>query len=414
MDIIKLVKENEKRLLDYRRHFHKYPELTGQEQETIKFIRQELDKYHVEYVEIENGGILVTIDSDKPGKTLLLRADIDALPIEECQFNEGGIKKPCVSLNKGVAHMCGHDCHAAMLLVALQLLNENKDKFTGKIYGLFERGEESGGNIYYCLKYFKENNIEYDNCFGIHVGSILDYKLGNIIICPGQFYAGMIIFDITIHGKGGHGSRPDLCNNPIDVFVDVVAALREIEIDKNELFSYSVCVADCGSKCNVIADILRFEGSIRFFKEELADYFITEFKSILKEKSEKYGCTFTDVFKINTYPVINDELCCDIGSNAFSKLGFDIDKGQAKMGSESFAYLQMKSDGLFINLITSNQEKGITAQTHNYKFDVDEDVLYKGVCCHIGYALEYLNGDYQTNRKNLNLKELFTKIGVNI
>ena len=84
------------------------------------------------------------------------------------------------------------------------------------------------------------------------------------------------------------------------------------------------------------------------------------------------------------------------------------------MGSESFAYLQMKSDGLYINLITSNVEKGITAQTHNYMFDVDEDVLYKGVCCHIGYALEFLNGNYITNRKQLNLKELFEKIGINI
>lgn len=414
MDIIKLAKESEERLIEYRRHFHMYPELTGKEYETLKFIRQELEKYDVEYVEIENGGILVTIDSNKPGKTVLLRADIDALPIKECQFNEGGFKKPCISLNEGVAHMCGHDCHTAMLLVALQILHQHKEEFTGKIYGFFERGEESGDNIYYCLKYFEENNIEYDNCFGIHVGSIAEHELGCVIVHPKEYYAGMIVFDITVRGKGGHGSRPDLCNNPIDVFSDVVTALREIEIAEDELFSYSVCVVDCGTKCNIIADTLRFEGSIRFFKEELADYFVSEFKKILQEKSEKYGCTFSAHFRINTYPVINDEKCCEIGRKAFDKLGFDLDEGKAKMGSESFAYLQMKSDGLYINLITSNKEKGITAQTHNYKFDVDEDVLYKGVCCHIGYALEFLNGNYITNKKQLNLKELFEKIGINI
>ncbi len=414
MNIIKLAKENEERLIKYRRHFHRYPELTGKEYETLKFIKQELEKYSVEYVEIENGGILVTIDSGKIGKTVLLRADIDALPIEECQFNDSGIKKPCISENKGVAHMCGHDCHTAMLLVALQILNQHKDKFSGKIFGFFERGEESGENIYYCLKYFEENNVEYDNCFGIHVGSIVEQELGNIIVRTGEYYAGMIVFDITIHGKGGHGSRPDLCNNPIDVFVDVVSALRDIEIDKKELFSYSTCVVDCGSKCNIIANTLKFEGSIRFFKEEVADYFVSEFKKILQEKSEKYDCTFTEHFKINTYPVINDELCCEIGRNAFSKLEFNIDEGQPKMGSESFAYLQMKSDGLYVNLITSNAKKGITAQTHNHKFDVDVDVLYQGVCCHIGYALEFLNGNYQTNRKRLNIKALFEKIGINI
>ncbi|MGI6607629.1 MAG: M20 metallopeptidase family protein [Erysipelotrichaceae bacterium] len=236
MDIIKLAKESEERLIEYRRHFHRYPELTGKEFETLKFIRQELEKYDVEYVEIENGGILVTIDSNKPGKTVLLRADIDALPIEECQYNDGGFKKSCISLNIGVAHMCGHDCHTAMLLVALQILNQYKDTFKGKIYGFFERGEESGDNIYYCLKYFKENKIEFDNCFGIHVNSNEEFELGSVIVHPNEYYAGMIVFDISINGKGGHGSRPDLCNNPIDVFADVVNALREIKIDKEEYF----------------------------------------------------------------------------------------------------------------------------------------------------------------------------------
>ena len=183
-------------------------------------------------------------------------------------------------------------------LVALQILNQNKDTFKGKIYGFFERGEESGDNIYHCLKYFEENNIEYDNCFGIHVGSIVEHKLGSVIVHPKEYYAGMIVFDITIHGKGGHGSRPDLCNNPIDVFSDVVTALREIEIAEEELFSYSVCVVDCGTKCNIIADTLKFEGSIRFFKEELAEHFVSEFKKVLQEKSEKYGCAFMTILEL--------------------------------------------------------------------------------------------------------------------
>ncbi|MGI6607628.1 MAG: hypothetical protein ACOX1F_01425 [Erysipelotrichaceae bacterium] len=141
---------------------------------------------------------------------------------------------------------------------------------------------------------------------------------------------------------------------------------------------------------------------------------MNEFKKILKEKSEKYGCSYYDTFRINTFPVINDEISCEIGKSAFGKLNFIVDEGQAKMGSESFAYLKMKSDGLYINLVTSNKEKGITAQTHNYKFDVDEEVLYMGVCCHIGYALEYLNGNYQTAVKQPDIKALFDQIGINI
>ena len=155
MDILNEAKKNFDYMVRIRRHMHEYPENSGVEYETVKYIASELDALGIEYVVVPEGGIIGQIHGGKPGKTVLLRADMDALPIKESKTNLTK-EKVCISKNDGVSHACGHDAHTAMLLAEAKILNENKEDLNGNIVLLFERGEEAGGNIRNLLPYAVE------------------------------------------------------------------------------------------------------------------------------------------------------------------------------------------------------------------------------------------------------------------
>ncbi|MBR4875295.1 MAG: M20/M25/M40 family metallo-hydrolase [Clostridia bacterium] len=176
-----------------RRHLHENPELSGREFNTIKLICSELDQIGIDYVNIPDGGVLATIDGPVPGKTVLLRADCDALPIQELPENA---KQPkvCVSKVPGVAHMCGHDGHTAMLLSAAKILKANQDQIKGRVYLLFERGEEGSGNIYWVFKYFEEHGIKIDASFAEHTDTGL--TPGHVACQAGPAHAGAVGYQI--------------------------------------------------------------------------------------------------------------------------------------------------------------------------------------------------------------------------
>ena len=194
-----------------RRHLHENPELSGLEFNTIKLICGELEKMGIEYVNVPDGGVLATIDGDRSGKTVLLRADCDALPIQELPDNAKKAKR-VVSRCDGVAHMCGHDGHTAMLLSAAKVLNANRDRIKGRVYLMFERGEEGSGNLYYLMQYIQQNKLRIDATFAEHTDVLLN--AGEISCQPGPMHAGAVGYQVTLTGKGGHGSRPDRSNNP--------------------------------------------------------------------------------------------------------------------------------------------------------------------------------------------------------
>lgn len=155
-----------------RRHMHEYPENSGVEYETVKYIASELDALGIEYVVVPEGGIIGQIHGGKPGKTVLLRADMDALPIKESKTNLTK-EKVCISKNDGISHACGHDAHTAMLLAEAKILNENKEDLNGNIVLLFERGEEAGGNIRNLLPYAVETmKLKIDTCMATHVNGM--------------------------------------------------------------------------------------------------------------------------------------------------------------------------------------------------------------------------------------------------
>ncbi len=402
MNVLDLVKNYEEYIISMRKFFHENPELSGEEINTVKKICSELDNLGVEYVKIEKGGILAKISGGTSEKAVLLRADVDALKIEENSDNLIKNGRTCVSKNKGVMHACGHDGHTAMLLGAVKALNQIKDKINGAIYFCFECGEELIGYARYILKYIEDNDIRIDTVFGMHLYSELES--GKIIINDDATMAGNITFDVEIIGKGGHGSRPDQAISPIDCFSFVHQKL--LAFGKDERFkkcTYSVGQVNAGSAKNIIPQTLTFSGTMRTFDmEQAGEQFFEEFIKMLEDTTKEHGCkTEYQMPVISNLPLINDCEFARFAREAFNKnLGKDFaTTGKPWMATESFSNYTYQWPGVFALVGIKNELKGTGAPHHNHQFDIDESVLVNGSAMHVVYALEFLNSQLSGGRK---------------
>ena len=392
--------EDAKRYNDYiismRRYFHENPELSGKEINTMKVIGEELSKIGIDYVEVENGGILAKITGPKPGRTVLLRADCDALPVQEKEVNLS-CKRTCVSKNPGVMHACGHDSHMAMLLGTAKILKDKQDEIEGTVYLCFERSEEgaSNENAKYLFAYIEKNGIHIDSAYGTHLLSTME--TGKLAINDEGMMAGVLPFDITIEGRGGHGSRPDQSINPIDAFTAIyqgMNALRLTRVDPYKTLTYSVGVLEGGAVANVIPQPVRFAGTMRTF--DVAGrgmVFHDEFKKIVDNTCRAYNCTPTyNRYTKPNLPVVNYPVMAKFARDVIGKeIGREnVCQYEPWMASESFGQYIYMWPGVFAFLGMKNPEKGIGAAHHNQNFDIDEDVLFKGRAASATYAIEFL------------------------
>lgn len=398
MDILRLVKENETYLIEMRRYFHRHPELSGKEEATVERISQELTELGVEHVVVPGGGILGFIEGAKPGKTVLLRADVDALPVPESENNAKG-PKVAISENPGVCHACGHDAHTAMLLVAAKVLVEHKEEINGKVVLMFERGEEAIGCAVYLRRYIDVNKIHIDSSYGTHVYSMLES--GKICLRAGPVMAGNYGFQVKISGKGGHGSRPDQSVSPIDCFVAVYAAMNAIRMRSVSPFNsltFSLGKLQAGEAGNVIPDDLVFAGTCRVFETEDGVTFKKTLETILRDSCEVYGCTYQILGVGPGIPVKNDPECSTLAKQVIGEaIGTErIEDCEPWMASESMGVTLMQWPGVFARLGIMNPEKGMTAAHHNADFDVDEEVLIYGAAGAVAYALGFLKSDIDT------------------
>ena len=370
---------------------------------TIEKIAQELDTIGVDYVVVENGGILAKIVGDNAGdKSVLLRADVDALPVKETPDNLKPGKRTCISKTEGVMHACGHDGHTAMLLGAAKVLMQNKDQIEGTVYLCFERGEEATGNVIHIFQYIHDNNIKIDSVWGIHLLSTLES--GKMGINDTNMMAGAMGFSITIEGQGGHGSRPDQSINPIDAFAAIyqgMLGLRLQKVDPYKTLTYSVGTLNSGVVGNVIPQTLTFGGTMRTFDRDGAGMdFYREFKHLIEKTCEAYKCTPTfNAYTMPGFPVINDAECAQFARKVLAdELGEDcICQPEPWMASESFSRYLMQWPGVFAFLGMENEEKGVGAAHHNQAFDIDESVLVKGTAGAVKYAIEFLKSDIDTS-----------------
>ena len=388
MNVKELAKEQESYVIQCRHYLHSHPELSTKEVNTTRFIKEELEKMGVEVQEFEGiTGCVGTIKGDKPGKTVMLRADIDALPITE---NPG---KSYCSLNPGVMHACGHDCHTSMLLGAAKILSAHRDEIHGTVKLIFQMAEEIGRKS---EEYVKRGALEgVDAIFGMHIWSAV--PAGKVNFESGERMACSDRFTIKIHGKSSHGSAPHEGKDAIIAGAAAIQALQTIPSRINNPFNalvVTVGIFNGGTKENIIADQAELTGTVRAFNREFRNSMPEVNKSVVEPVVKGYGCSAEVDYYFGPSPLINDhEDLVQIARGAASKeMGEDALIPLKKMtGAEDFSVYMETVPGVFGYLGCRNEEKGIIAAHHHPAFDVDEDVLYHGTGIYVQFALDYLN-----------------------
>ena len=392
MDIASCVEAEESFLISLRRHFHEHPELSQQEFETMDFIEETLSQWGIKTVRVPHGGVFGTIDSEKPGWTVLMRADIDALPIEENEKNLAQ-KKVCISKNPGVSHACGHDGHMAMLLTAAKILAAHKDEWEGKVLLMFEEAEEMGERgVDHLLRYLDRNHIHVDVCYGTHTMYCL--PAGKVAVMYDGVMAGAFFFRVKIHGKSGHGSLPHLAVSPIDCFHAFYEALQSYRmrmVSPKNCLTYSFGMVQAGDTPNVIPDVLTFAGTARCFVNEDGLAFRENFWKLLQSVCDTFGCT-AEIVEDQYFPVTaNNKDCVDLAKKAIAeKVGDIMEDTDPWMASETFSMTESMYPGLFTFTGIKNETLGTGANHHTPEFDIDESGLKYGVEAALTYALTML------------------------
>ena len=382
---------------DIKNYLHENPELLSKEFQTRKFLINECRKIGLEIEEVENStGFVAILDTKRKGKILGLRTDIDGLPIFENEENLKG-KKEFVSKNLGVMHSCGHDFHMSIALISAKILNELKDKLNGKIYFIFEEGEEIGSGINSMVNHLK--NINFDAIYGNHIDTELE--IGKISISEEKVYAGCAGVDFDVIGKGGHGSRPDFLISPINALVAIINNLNQTwatGFNPNSPVTLGIGSINSGFASNVIDDKANLKATLRFFEDEFGEKALEKLKNIVEKTASLYKCKvkFNDYTRIIAYPVSNDKTLAKFARNSLNEIfPKSLTEEEVSFGSESFYEYGKIAPTVFVKIGVKNEETGCGAGAHTEKFDVDNDSLYYG----IGSALNFL---INFNRKEIN------------
>lgn len=416
MNSLNLIRLCEREMIADRRWLHEHPELSGQETQTMDYIVSRLESLGLSIYVIPQGGVIGVLNERKAGPCVLLRADCDALPVQESPMN---LKYPraCISGTPGVMHACGHDAHMAMLLAAAHTLSDMRDELPGSVLFVFERGEEVGGKGFLeNLLPFIEERFAVDTCYATHVR--WDIPAGKIAIPAGAAMAGAFGFDVTISGKGGHGSRPDLAVSPVDCFCAIhqqLLALRMRVVAPDQVLTYSLGVVEAGQQANVIPDSLRFAGTVRtFHTAQAGERFAKEMKEIIEHTCAAHGCTYTLThFSRPLYEVYNHPGAAEFARQAvISGVGMGaLAVCEPWMASESMsAYLKLWPGVLAFTGVCS-AEKGCGANHHTPEFDVDESAMAYGAAAAVAYTQAYLKKtpEYEFKRSILSLSDLVSR-----
>ncbi len=402
MNIKELVAPHFEELVKLRRYFHEHPEQSGKELATIAYLEQYLKELNLVPTIVDDGGIFAVLDSGKPGKTLLLRADVDALPVPESSRNLKGAKA-CCSTVEGYSHACGHDCHMAMNMVAGKILAQHKELWQGKIILCFERGEEIAGNIKNLLPYLVEKSGQaIDGCYATHVR--WDIPAGKVSLSPGAVMAGGFGFSLKLKGIFGHGARPDLANNPTDCFVAIyndLNACRMRSVSPYECLTFSIGQLHGGKQINVIPGELTFGGTSRFFSlKNAGQHFMDTLQASVEHNCAIYNCSYEiEHMPDPLYEVYNNEACAALGRKAISaSLGADaLFEASSWMASETYSLYAQIFPGVLSFTGIANPVLGSGANHHTPEFDVDEKGLLAGATMAVSYAIAFLTQNITTN-----------------
>lgn len=375
-------------LIELRRYFHMYPEVSSLEYNTAKKIEEYLSKLNIPYKRVGETGVYATIKGEGKGnKSIILRADIDALPILEVTDKE------YKSRNDGVMHACGHDAQTSCLLLACKLLIKYKKFFGGTVKIFFQQAEEIG---YGAKVFIKEGLVNADSSFGIHLQSSI--KSGKISATIGPNNASVDWFKIDVEGKSSHISTPEEGIDALYIASQIVVSAQALVTRKtnpmdNVLIGFGKLNA--GEGYNIIASHASIEGSLRTLTKTMRKQMKNDLTLLCEKIATIYGGKVKITFKDFTGPLVNDDNATLLAQNLIKELLGDdaliVDRKPSLSGDDMAEIIDLVS-GTYLYLGSSNPNiVNSNLPHHNCSFDIDEDCLINGALLYTSYAIKFLN-----------------------
>lgn len=385
-NILDQAKSMEEYIIRIRRSIHQNPELSGKESKTQETIISELDKMGVPYQKVGNASLIATLKGAKSGKTIALRGDIDALPINE----ETDVEFK--SQNPGVMHACGHDAHAAMLLGAAKILSEMKDHISGEIRFFFQEGEETFSGAQKIIEAGGMDGV--DACFGMHGLTVLE--TGNVNIASGYRFSGCDTIYVKFEGISGHGSAPHLAKDtihPACIFVTDLQGIITKNVDPQEPVVLSVGKFMGGTKANIVSKYTEIDISMRYFDIQVRKTVHEAIRRHAKAIAEAYEIKVEVIIEESTLSLYNDEELSILADQSATKVfgeghNHPVPK---QMASEDMSYYFQKAKGVYAIMGYKNEAKGCIYPPHHEKFKLDEDYMKYGTALHVQFALDFLS-----------------------
>lgn len=388
--ILDKAREIKEWLTQVRREFHQYPELGTEEYMTAQKIASYLEDLKIEYLTgVAGTGVVGIIRGQSGGKTVALRADMDALPIEDAK------NTPYKSKVKGKMHACGHDAHMTVVLGAARVLKGLENELSGNVKLFFQPAEETIGGAKRMIEEGVMENPLVDVVLGLHVNP--EIPTGSISLKYGKVNAASDIFTINIYGQSGHGAYPHSATDAITAAAQVITALQTIvsrNVDPRDCAVISPGTIKGGSISNIIADKVEITGIVRTLSPVTRKEILRRLEDLIKHVAAGLGARGEVIWEEGYPSLINtDEFVDLIRRNAEDLLGKEKVHilTEASLGVEDFAYFLEKTPGAFFGLGCACKEKRITHSLHNKHFDIDEDCLSIGVALQVKNVLAILS-----------------------
>ena len=390
MNLDKHINDIEKKVIEYRRHFHTYPELSMKEYKTQERILEILEEHNIKTVKAADTGVIAFINEDQEGPCIALRADIDALPIQEES------DKIYCSKTPNVMHACGHDAHTAILLGTALTLNHFKDELKGSVKLFFQPNEEVSSGARDIIKEGYMKNPKVDYILGLHVMSYLE--VGQIEIKEGPLNASSNTVKITIKGKSAHGAYPHLGVDAIMIAAHTLTKLQNVisrNINPTDSAVLSIGKINGGVKTNIVADKVVLKGTLRTTKSSTFNVITKRIQEIAENTAKAFNGSANVKINDGYPPLINDSFLTNKiieSAKTFIKEEDIKIKEFPSMAAEDFGFYQEHTTGAFFHLGCGNQELGINSSLHSSTFDIDEKCLKVGVKLQVLNTINILNG----------------------
>ncbi len=386
-------KKIQEELVTWRRHIHENPEIGHNLPDTTKYVLDKLKSFGIEGKEITKSGVVALVGKTG-GKTIMLRADMDALEIHEDLALDFKSKKD------GKMHACGHDMHTAMLLGAAKILKENEARLEGQVKLVFQPAEETLTGSAAMIEAGVLENPKVDFAVALHVmAGLYKFKTGVVNIQPGANMSGCQNYRIDIKGKGGHAGYPEYSLDPIMVgnhIYNQIQTIKMREVTAKEPLVLTFGQFAFGETHNVIPNEGVIQGTIRFFNNDVGKYAIDRIEEIVETTGKLFKCE-TKVTRLgNTPPLVNDPEkvteVLDILKNHYGE-EFIQQVVSKEMGTEDFAFVSQKVPSIFMPLLAGSPDDGYTTASHNPKTLYDEDCLQYGAAVMVSIATEWLKNN---------------------